>query len=89
MNGDYLEVKRLLDEGRDPNKINSQKMTPLMMASEFEEEKIIRLLVSYGADVNLQGHEGVSPLHLAVDVSIDGTIQSGGDNGDEPTNIMN
>ena len=35
------------------------------------------MLVASGADINVQNERGLTPLHYAVDVAIDGTIQQG------------
>ncbi|MCU7861451.1 MAG: ankyrin repeat domain-containing protein [Candidatus Thiodiazotropha sp. (ex Lucinoma kastoroae)] len=59
-------------------------MTPLLHAVESENIRLIELLVGLGADINKKGHEGFTPLHLAVDISIDGTIQTGGKPGGKP-----
>ena len=81
-------VKSILDEGADPNTPNRLSVTPLMAAAECESEEILELLLSHGTDINGKGHEGNTALHIAVDMSIDGTIQSGGNPGDEPINVI-
>ena len=82
------EVKSLLEEGSDPNGIDHLGWTPLMVAAESENIEIIKLLLAHGAEINKTDKNGQSPLHIAVDISIDCTIQSGGDQGDEPTETI-
>jgi uncharacterized protein len=81
-------VKSVMDEGADPNLLNRNNETPLMTAAECESEEILELLISLGAVINRKGYEGNTPLHIAVDMAIDGNIQSGGNSGDEPINII-
>ncbi|WP_397356670.1 hypothetical protein [Paenibacillus sp. N3.4] len=38
--------------------------------------------------MNFKSFEGWTPLHVAVDISLDGTIQSGGSPGEEPTEVI-
>ena len=81
-------VKFILDEGADVNETDGLYETPLMAAAECESEEFVELLVSRGADINGKGHKGNTPLHCAVDMAIDGTIQAGGNPGDEPLNVI-
>jgi hypothetical protein len=55
-----------------------------MQAVEMENPAITQLLLHRGADVDRLGDHGYTPLHIAVDSSIDGTIQTGGHAGEEP-----
>ena len=59
-----------------------------MQAAEMEHIAIARLLMDRGADPNHPGYRGYTPLHIAVDISIDGTVQNGGHPGDEPTEMI-
>lgn len=81
-------VRSIIEDGADPNGLDRHNETPLMAAAECESEEILELLLSCGAEINTSGHEGNTPLNLAVDISIDGTIQSGGMPGDEPVNVI-
>ncbi len=85
---DIEDVKRLLKADTDFSQQASNGHTLLMQASEMENIEIAELLISKGADINGQGYNGATPLHIAVDISIGGTIQSGGEPGDEPTNFI-
>ena len=64
-------VRRLLDSRADPNYQGGPKMmSPLMQACEIKEEaareSIIELLLSKGADVNLQDISGQTALMKAI-----------------------
>ena len=85
---DLEEVRHLLKPGTDFSLQASNGHTLLMQAAEMENIEIAELLISQGADINCQGHNGATPLHIAVDVSIDGNIQNGGEPGDEPTDFI-
>jgi hypothetical protein len=85
--GDAAEVARLLDAGADINYV-SYTWTPLHAAIENENVACVKLLLERGADIELQGAAGMSPLAHAVDTSIDGTNQRGGGQDDVPTEIV-
>ncbi|GAB1607009.1 ankyrin-2-like [Argonauta hians] len=60
----------LLQYGADPNSINRCGVTPLMKAAKENEILAIRLLLKYGANVNLQcpeRFEQKTALHLAIE----------------------
>jgi ankyrin repeat protein len=65
-----FEVVRILIE-YDPAYINARdeyEWTPLFSASEgdhFEDGSVLRLLLEHGADINVQGGGGETPLHWA------------------------
>jgi len=82
------DVEALLNAGADANGADPRGRTPLMQAAEMEHIAIARLLMDRGADPNHPGYRGYTPLHIAVDISIDGTVQNGGHPGDEPTEMI-
>lgn len=86
--GDFREVQALLDAGATVDGACSTGFTPLMQAAEMENIDMARLLLDRGADVNLRDYRGVTPLHVAVDMAIDGTLQAGGKLGEEPTDMI-
>ena len=59
-----------------------------MQAAEIQNAEILKLLLTFGAEVNKKWDNGYTCLHIAVDSSIDATIQNGGVPGDEPTEII-
>ena len=66
---DYFSVIRLLlDAQADPN-IKEMHMgwTPLHYAAQSNSIETTKLLVAYGAKINIQDQEGNTPLHLAID----------------------
>jgi len=58
-------VKNALKEGADPN-FSGTNSTPLNNAAFNGYDPIVKLLLSSGANVNLQDHKGFAPIHLAV-----------------------
>lgn len=83
------EVHRLLRSGCALDAVDAASgKTPLMQAVEQEDVRFIELLLSYGASVHARGFDGWTPLHLAVDIAIDGTIQSHGEPGTEPVSVI-
>jgi ankyrin repeat protein len=88
-NGDIEYVKTSLLKGVIPNFVCEKSGHSLLnIAVENKQQEIIKLLLLNGADINFKSYGGWTPLHVAVDISIDGTIQTGGNTGDEPTDII-
>src|SRR5436305_12837502 len=84
--GDVEAVRRLLDAGADVN-AEGRHWNPLHAAIESHNVACVQLLIRRGADVErLAGN--MSPVAHAVDIAVDGTIQAGGRQGDEPTEII-
>lgn len=85
-NGNVDDVVRLLDVGEDINAIDGV-WNPLHAAIENEHSDCVGLLLGRGADIERSCGK-LTPLAHAVDIAIDGTIQSGGKPGDEPIEII-
>jgi ankyrin repeat protein len=87
--GDFDKVRAIVENGVDLDVLGSNGHTPLMQSAEMEDLEITKYLIQAGAKINFPGHEGATPLHIAVDISIDGIIQNGGSPGDEPLEMIN
>lgn len=85
---DAAEVALLLAAGALPNVSPTRSCTPLDVAVEMQSVQIAELLLEAGADINEIDQNGNTLLHSAVDSSIDGTIQDGGKQGDEPIEMI-
>ena len=85
--GNIAEVKRLIDTGADID-ADGRNWNPIHAAIENDKVSCVRLLLDRGADVERPGHGYPSPLAHAVDISVDGTIQSGGSQGEEPIEVI-
>ncbi|HZM91475.1 MAG TPA: ankyrin repeat domain-containing protein [Blastocatellia bacterium] len=86
--GDVDAVRRLLDAGDDID-ADGRIWNPLHVAIENQNAACVHLLIRRGADIEHSAAGNLSPLAHAVDSAIDGTIQTGGSPGDEPTEIIN
>ncbi|MCL9659669.1 ankyrin repeat domain-containing protein [Paenibacillus hunanensis] len=86
--GDIAFVTAYLSNGGDPNLFEQSSWTLLMFAVEYENIEIIDLLLANGADINYTYNGGWTALHQAVDLSIDGTMQTGGSPDDEPVDMI-
>ena len=61
---DVEKVRRLLDEGEDPNQLSHHGATPLMSALASEQRatnEIVALLLDYGADPDQPSHRPYEP----------------------------
>lgn len=60
-------ITYLLDNGIDPNSINSEGDTPLHIAAKLGYLDITQLLISRNANFYIQNKDGNTPLHMAVE----------------------
>ena len=59
----YIDICQfLLEEGMDPNEIQSSGSTPLHGASFYNQYDTVRLLLEYGSKTDLKNFNGSSPL---------------------------
>jgi len=65
---DYTTIKKMLDNGLDPNLKGKGSLQAALLNTACDKGhiKIIQLLLSKGADVNLAGHGGGTPLMWAA-----------------------
>jgi hypothetical protein len=53
-------IKILLEKGANPNVLDKDRDTPLLLAINRQNIEIVKLLIKHGANVNLEGH--VTPI---------------------------
>jgi len=58
-------LKLMLQQGYDPNAMNTEYGPPLSLAVHKGFLETVQLLVSYNADVNIQCNAGFRPVHVA------------------------
>lgn len=86
--GDIEYVKEYINKGTNLNEVSNNGWTPLICAVENDKMEMVELLLNNGTDVNFQNIGRWTALHQAVDISIDGTIQTRGKQGDEPLDMI-
>ncbi|XP_037083097.1 transient receptor potential cation channel subfamily A member 1 homolog isoform X2 [Pollicipes pollicipes] len=72
--GDSEMMRRLLDSllshnerlQRRLNQLDAERLSPLHYAARYNRLDTVRLLIKYGARVNIRGEDGLTPLHLAA-----------------------
>lgn len=75
--GGVEEFHRYTASGGDVNATHVGGLGLLHQAVEMCNQELIRALIAHGADINIRAADGSTPLHIAVDIDIDGAIQSG------------
>ena len=65
----YFDVARyLLEHGIDVDaQANTERSTPLHLASYWGGFKVAQLLLDHGADINVRDKDGRTPLHVSVE----------------------
>jgi ankyrin repeat protein len=63
---DIEEVRSLLQSGKyNPNTANEDGLTPIHQCSIDNSDKLLKLLIEYGGDVNAKDRDLWTPLHAA------------------------
>lgn len=81
---DVPSIKRLLDEGANPNVPGRFGLAPLFVAIENRTPEVVRLLCEAGADPNNQNSYGSYPLHWAYTSGLE-FVKALVENGADPT----
>lgn len=63
---EYEIVKQCLENGLDPNEIFEDRYTLLLPSTCCGDEKLVRLLIEKGADVNFRSKLGMTAIYLAT-----------------------
>lgn len=69
MNGDAMELQRILEEREDKVSINlfdKEGQTALHQSCLKGSLELVKVLVRFGADVRLANRDGWNPLHIAA-----------------------
>jgi len=61
-NGDYMAVKKLIEEGANVNESDNEGYTPLMHAIWSGEYKTVKFLINEGADIHAKDSNAYTPL---------------------------
>jgi ankyrin repeat protein len=67
--GNQLDIVEQLIAGGADVTLGSKTWTPLYGAIYYSHYDIAKILIDNGADVNIQKHEGMTPLHVAIEFS--------------------
>jgi ankyrin repeat protein len=63
----YHDIKMLLEKGAYVDvKTPRMQRTPLIISAENKNRKAVKLLLNYGADINVKGIGGETPLFMAL-----------------------
>lgn len=65
----HAEIDMLLQNGAEPNVMDSNNQTPLISAIRNKHLEIVQLLITQGANVNLPDKRGSTPLHHCVEAN--------------------
>ncbi len=70
------EIKTFLNNGANPNAVNAQGNTALMLASSMRKTKIMSILLEHKADINATNERGSTALAIAVLAGITESIET-------------
>lgn len=83
VSNDVAGVRRLIEQGADPNQTDSEGRTALGYAAYKGNDEMVRTLLEGGADVNSRDARGLTPVILAAAEGHESTLEillkAGGD----------
>ncbi len=87
IDGDEARVRRLLDEGAEPNEVDKANWCALHFAAQECSDTMVKMLVNAGANLELRDKYGNTPLWRAVsnyrgDTEVISTLLEAGANPD-------
>ena len=59
-------LKERIEAGADPNYVDAQYGSPLAAAIAADSQEIVEYLLSIGASVNIEYHDSIGPLEIAL-----------------------
>lgn len=65
-NGDTATVKKLLDEGANPNRSDKTGLSPLMAAAYSGQDSVVRILIENRSDIDAKDSSGYTALMFAA-----------------------
>ncbi|PVU72509.1 hypothetical protein DDW10_04100 [Sulfolobales archaeon SCGC AB-777_J03] len=66
LHGDLIKVRTALENGANPNAIDSYGSTPLHYVARIGRVEIVKILLEHGANPNAKDNDGRTPLHYAA-----------------------
>jgi len=60
------EITQLLQKGQDVNAQDEQGRTPLFLAVQANNEKLVQTILRFDPDTNIASKDGQTPLHIAA-----------------------
>lgn len=64
--GKLSKVKKLVEEGMQPNKMINKYVTPLMLAASYGHSSILKYLIKAGANPGFRKSNGMTALFHAI-----------------------
>jgi len=63
---DFIEVRRLVNEGRDVNAVDHVNMSVVHQVALQNDAEMVALVLELGGDINARDHLQQTPIHLAL-----------------------
>lgn len=72
------ELQRYVESGGDLNVIDPESGWGILhSAAEHQDRQVIEAMAEYGADLNIRSKDGCPAVFQALDIDIDGALQTG------------